>query len=51
MEIGIRAHKIFDEFVAEKERLSKAVASLNTVRRKGEANIHILELSEDDCIE
>ena len=47
----IRAHKIFIEFVAEKEWLSKAAASLNTVRCKGKANIHILELSEDDCID
>ncbi|KAF7335957.1 hypothetical protein MSAN_02309100 [Mycena sanguinolenta] len=51
IEIGARAYKIFDDLVAEKEQLSKAVASLNTVRRKGKANIHVLELSEDDCIE
>ena len=51
MEISIWAHKIFDEFVAEKEQLSKAVASLNTVHCKGKANIHIFELSEDDCID
>ncbi|KAJ7255123.1 hypothetical protein B0H12DRAFT_1071051 [Mycena haematopus] len=51
LEIGVRAHKIYDELMAEKETLAKAVASLNTVRRKGKANIHILDLAEDDCVE
>ena len=49
-EIGVRAHKIFDDLVAEKEQLSKAVVSPNTVCRKGKANIHILKLSEDDGV-
>jgi hypothetical protein len=51
VEIGIRAYKVFEELRNEKEKLSKAVASLNTVRRKGKANVHILELPEDDCTE
>ncbi|KAJ6610280.1 hypothetical protein B0H10DRAFT_2293274 [Mycena sp. CBHHK59/15] len=51
IEIGIQAHNIFYELVAEQEQLSKAVASLNTVCRKGKANIHILELVEDDYAE
>jgi hypothetical protein len=32
-------------------KLSKAIAGLNTVRRKGKTDIHILELPEDDCVE
>ncbi|KAJ7433410.1 hypothetical protein FB451DRAFT_1064410 [Mycena latifolia] len=51
VEVGLRAHKIFEELTSEKEALAKAVASLNTVRRKGKANIHITELAEDDCVE
>ncbi|KAJ7128636.1 hypothetical protein C8R44DRAFT_850999 [Mycena epipterygia] len=42
---------ICEELVAEKKALAKAVASLNTVRRKGKANIHIMELQEDDDID
>ncbi|KAJ7829795.1 hypothetical protein B0H13DRAFT_2372375 [Mycena leptocephala] len=38
VEIRARAQLIFGELVAEKEVLSKAVASLRTVRRKGKAN-------------
>ncbi|KAJ7448648.1 hypothetical protein B0H11DRAFT_1928984 [Mycena galericulata] len=49
--IEIGAHKIFEELTFEKEVHAKAVASLNTVRRKGKAHIHITELEEDDCIE
>ncbi|KAJ7889680.1 hypothetical protein B0H13DRAFT_2666158 [Mycena leptocephala] len=51
MEIGVRAYKLFEELQGEKVKLSKAVASLNTVRRKGKADIHILELPEDDCVD
>jgi hypothetical protein len=29
-EIGIRAYKVFEELMTEKEKLSKGVASLNT---------------------
>ncbi|KAJ6506459.1 hypothetical protein DFH09DRAFT_1101406 [Mycena vulgaris] len=49
--IGAQGQKIFGELVAEKEVLAKAVASLNTVRKKGKANIHIMELPEDEYIE
>ncbi|KAJ7684910.1 hypothetical protein DFH06DRAFT_1118564 [Mycena polygramma] len=48
VEIGFRAYSLFRDLEDEKEPLSKAVASLNTVRRKGKGNIHILELHEDD---
>ncbi|KAJ6509782.1 hypothetical protein DFH09DRAFT_1100610 [Mycena vulgaris] len=48
VEIRIRAHKIFEELVSEKDVLAKAVSSLNMVRRKGKLNIHSTELSEDD---
>ncbi|KAJ7491418.1 hypothetical protein B0H11DRAFT_1859387 [Mycena galericulata] len=51
IEIGVHAHKIFEELTFEKEVLAKAVASLNTVQRKGKAHIHITELAEDDSIE
>ncbi|KAJ7914619.1 hypothetical protein B0H13DRAFT_1447557, partial [Mycena leptocephala] len=34
LEIGLRAQKIFDELGIETQALGKAVASLNTVRRK-----------------
>ena len=50
VEIRARAQLIFGELVAEREVLSKAVASLRTVRRKGKANIHITELLEDECV-
>jgi hypothetical protein len=48
VEIGQRAQRIFEELVAEKEKLAKAVASLNTVRRKGKANVNILEMDEEE---
>ncbi|KAJ7034201.1 hypothetical protein C8F04DRAFT_887704, partial [Mycena alexandri] len=34
LEIGTQAYKILEDLMAEKEGLAKAVASLNTVRRK-----------------
>lgn len=48
VEIGQRAQRIFEELIAEKEMLAKAVASLNTVRRKGKANVNILEMDEEE---
>ncbi|KAJ7745546.1 hypothetical protein DFH07DRAFT_977320 [Mycena maculata] len=51
VEIGLHAHKIFEELVCEKEVLAKAVSSLNTVQRKGQVNVHITQLPEDDCEE
>ncbi|KAJ7752256.1 hypothetical protein DFH07DRAFT_774550 [Mycena maculata] len=51
IEIGLHAHKSFKELVLEKDVLEKAVSSLNTVRRKGRANVHITQLPEDDCEE
>lgn len=51
VEIGPRAQLIHRELLAEKEVLAKAVASLNTVRRKGKADIHIMELPEDEYID
>ncbi|KAJ7922375.1 hypothetical protein B0H13DRAFT_2411179 [Mycena leptocephala] len=38
VEIGLGARRVFKELRAEKEMLGKAVASLNTIRRKGKAN-------------
>ncbi|KAJ7176665.1 hypothetical protein C8R46DRAFT_889360 [Mycena filopes] len=49
VEIGVRAQKIFEELRMEKEMLGKAVASLNTVQRKGKAMANILEIEEDDA--
>ncbi|KAJ7430317.1 hypothetical protein B0H11DRAFT_1943221 [Mycena galericulata] len=37
IEIGLRAHKVFEELLLEKEALAKAVSSLNTVWRRGKA--------------
>jgi hypothetical protein len=51
VEIGAQAYKLFEELQGEKVKLSKAVASQNMVRRQGKADIHILELPEDDCVE
>ncbi|KAJ7443786.1 hypothetical protein B0H11DRAFT_1747864, partial [Mycena galericulata] len=50
VEIGLRAYHVLDALIGEKELLSKAVASLNTVRRKGMVNIDIVELAEDDGV-
>ncbi|KAJ7178444.1 hypothetical protein C8R43DRAFT_1117832 [Mycena crocata] len=49
VEMGPRGQAIFEELKNESAALAKAVASLNTVRRKGQSNIHITELSEEDC--
>jgi hypothetical protein len=48
VEIGVMAQRVFDELRAEKEMLGKAVASLNTVRRKGKENVNILEMEEEE---
>ena len=48
VEIGQWAQRIFEELVAEKEKLTKAVASLNAVRWKGKANANILEIVEEE---
>jgi hypothetical protein len=49
--IGVSAYKIFEQLANEKEKLSKAVASLDAVRREGKTNIHIVDLAEEDCVE
>ncbi|KAJ6474821.1 hypothetical protein C8R45DRAFT_1102969 [Mycena sanguinolenta] len=48
VEIGAKAQKIFDELRAETETLGRAVASLNTVRRKGKANVNLLDIEENE---
>jgi hypothetical protein len=48
VEIGLRAQRVFEELRAEKDMLGKAVASLNTIRRKGKANVNILEIEEEE---
>ncbi|KAJ6619147.1 hypothetical protein B0H10DRAFT_1794090, partial [Mycena sp. CBHHK59/15] len=48
VEVRPCAQEIFEEVVAEKEVLAKAVASLNTVQRKGKSNVSILEIEEDE---
>jgi hypothetical protein len=50
VEIGVRAYKLF-ELQGGKVKLSKAVASLNMMQGKGKADIHILELPKDNCVE
>ncbi|KAJ7257638.1 hypothetical protein C8J57DRAFT_1234785 [Mycena rebaudengoi] len=47
LEIGAHAQKLFEMLYDERDALATAVASLNTVRRKGKANINIVELDED----
>ncbi|KAJ7503216.1 hypothetical protein B0H11DRAFT_2187716 [Mycena galericulata] len=48
VELGPRAQKIFQDLWDEREALAKAVASLNMVRRKGKANISLLDIEEDE---
>ena len=48
VEIGQQPQWIFEELVAEKEKLAKAIASLNTVWWKGKANVNILEMDEEE---
>ncbi|KAJ7903142.1 hypothetical protein B0H13DRAFT_1882206 [Mycena leptocephala] len=50
VEVGLRVYNIFQDLVAEKELLSKAVASLNTVRRRGKQHISLVEIPEDDGV-
>ncbi|KAJ6592279.1 hypothetical protein DFH09DRAFT_906614, partial [Mycena vulgaris] len=50
VEIGLRAYAMFESLVAEKELLCKAVATLNTVRRKGKIDISLAEFPEDDWV-
>lgn len=45
VEIGLRVQRVFEELRAEKEMLGKAVASRNTIRWKGKANVNILQPS------
>ncbi|KAJ7698412.1 hypothetical protein B0H17DRAFT_1129930 [Mycena rosella] len=48
VEIGSRAYAMFESLMVEKETLCKAIATLNTLRRKGKADISLAELPEDD---
>ncbi|KAJ7911858.1 hypothetical protein B0H13DRAFT_1875465 [Mycena leptocephala] len=49
-EIGLMVYNIFEDLMAEKEPLCKVVASLNTVRRKGQQHISLVEVPEDDGV-
>ncbi|KAJ7725684.1 hypothetical protein B0H16DRAFT_1736002 [Mycena metata] len=42
------AQKIFEELRTEKEKLGKAVASLNTVRGKGKSIVNLLEIEDEE---
>ncbi|KAK6992640.1 hypothetical protein R3P38DRAFT_3430332 [Favolaschia claudopus] len=48
LEIGRKAYAVFEELDAERELLAKAVASLNTVRRKGKPNVNLVEVEEEE---
>ncbi|KAJ7937869.1 hypothetical protein B0H13DRAFT_1588330, partial [Mycena leptocephala] len=48
LEIGPHAQKVFEELRMETDALGKAVASLNTVRRKGKAHANIIDIEEDE---
>ncbi|KAJ6482000.1 hypothetical protein C8R45DRAFT_831482, partial [Mycena sanguinolenta] len=50
VEIGPRGYSLFDTLMGEKDGLCKAVASLNTVRRKGKKNINLVDVPEDDGV-
>jgi hypothetical protein len=45
-----RTYDLFESLMAEKGLVCKAVASLNTVRRKGQKNISLVEVPEDDGV-
>jgi hypothetical protein len=49
--VGASAYKIFEQLGNEKEKLSKALASLDVVWREGKTNIHVVDLAEEDCVE
>ncbi|KAK7058169.1 hypothetical protein R3P38DRAFT_3547667 [Favolaschia claudopus] len=49
LEIGRKAYTIFEELDAERASLAKAVASLNTVRRKGKPNVNVVEIEEEEA--
>jgi len=51
VEVSVAGMKIHEELVQEKLDLAKAVASLNTIRCKGKANISIFALVEEDGVE
>ncbi|KAJ6520686.1 hypothetical protein DFH09DRAFT_939631, partial [Mycena vulgaris] len=50
VEISLRGYKLFETLMGEEMLLCKAVASLNTVSRKGKTNISLVELPEDDAV-
>jgi hypothetical protein len=50
VEIRLQVYNIFQDLMAEKELLSKAVASLNTIRRRGKQHISLVEILEDDGV-
>ncbi|KAJ7148714.1 hypothetical protein C8R43DRAFT_952404 [Mycena crocata] len=50
LEVGTRGFAIFEELIREKALVCKAVASLNTVRRKGKVHINLEELPEDSGV-
>jgi hypothetical protein len=51
VEIGLVVYNIFEDLMTEKELLCKAVASLNTVQRKGQQHISLIEVPEDGVAE
>ncbi|KAK7013894.1 hypothetical protein R3P38DRAFT_3322441 [Favolaschia claudopus] len=48
VEIGQAEQRIYEELDAETPFLAKAVAALNTVRRKGKADVNLVDVEEDD---
>jgi hypothetical protein len=48
VEIGWRVYNLFEGLMAEKGLVCKAVASLNTMSWKGQENISLVEVAEDD---
>ncbi|KAJ6452394.1 hypothetical protein C8R47DRAFT_1083753 [Mycena vitilis] len=48
VEVGMRGENLFNELTQKIKALGTAVASLNTVKRKGKANADLMDLEEDD---
>ncbi|KAK7028426.1 hypothetical protein R3P38DRAFT_2525719, partial [Favolaschia claudopus] len=48
VEIGQAGQRTYEELDAETPLLAKAVAALNTIRRKGKADVNLVDVEEDD---
>jgi len=51
LELDITQMAVYRQLCKEREGLVKAVVSLNTIRRKGQSNVSLLALVEEDGVE